>query len=110
MSDTVRSVIPLTQVLLSANKTRRKVLLDSLSPRETDALCELVLNGIAGPGRSNISEDCLRHCRRHKDHIRTLAYGRGVSWRKRRDLLRSQSGSGWFLPLLASVVTSLLAK
>jgi len=94
---------------MKANKTRRKGLLQGLNRSEVDCLCEVVLNAVAGCGKDRLSPSCVKRCQRHKKRIRTLAFNHRLSWKKRRDLLTNQAGSGWFIPLLSAVVSSLLA-
>ena len=85
-------------------------MLKGLSPAEVNCICEIVLNAVAGPGKAKLTPECIKHCQRHKQRIRTLAFNHRLSWKKRRDLLANQSGAGWFLPLIAAVVSSFLSR
>lgn len=84
--------------------------METLSRKEVDCLSEFILNGIAGDRRKSLSPQCVRHCNRHKKAIQTLAYHPQLCWKKRRQLLVNQSGAGWFVPLIGSVLASLLAR
>ena len=106
MPDTVRPHLPLIRVLASSNKQRRKKLIDILTRREVNCIAEMVLNGVAGEARSQLAPECIRHCRLNRRAVRSLAYDR-LPWQRRRDILKSQVGKGWFAPLLSAVLTSL---
>ena len=97
-------------MLIHSNKARRMALLKTLNRSEVDSICELVLNGVAGPAKEHIPPELIEKCRRRKHCVRTLAFNHRLSWKKRRDILTNQTGSGWFIPLLASVVSSLFLK
>ena len=105
----MKPYIPLVQVLLSAKKKRRDAILETLNKAEVECICELVLNGIAGEAKKRLDPQCVRRCHRHKKHIRALAFQRN-SWQNKRQLIANQSGSGWFLPLIGTVLASLLSK
>ena len=108
MNDTeIKKLIPLFQTFVAANAKRRRALADTLSKEETDGFCELVLNGIANSD-IKLPEKCLKQCRRHKKHIQSLAYDRRLSWKKKKKIIQNQTGRGFIVPLIASVLGSLL--
>lgn len=110
MRDYVSEHAPLLQLLQTGDRTRRKALLDTLTRDEVNCLCECILNGISGGASQSLSPECIRHCRRHKDRIRSLAFDDKLGWKKKKAILRNQSGAGWFMPLLGAVISSLLMK
>lgn len=83
--------------------------MSTLTRQEVNGLCECILNGIAGGAKDRLDAQCVKQCSRHRRQLRTLAFNHRLSWKKRRDILHSQSGSGWFIPLLGAVLSAVLA-
>ena len=82
-------------------------MIDLLTRGEIDDLCEIILNGIAGGPKEKLKSECVAHCRRNKKALRQLAYKGDLCWRRRKELLKSQSGQAWFVPLIKTVLDSL---
>lgn len=106
MSSTVTRHLPLLQLLSQSTAQRRRKLIELLTQREVNCVAEVILNGIAGEPRSRLSPECVRHCRRNRRAVRSLAYER-QPWTRRRDTLKKQAGRGWMAPLLSTVIASL---
>lgn len=107
MYDTAKRNSPIFRLLTTSKKARRKKLIDLLSRSEVDNLCEVILNGIAGEPRHLLNSECLAHCRRYKKVLRELAYKGSLCWKRRKDVLREQSGRGWFVPLIDTVLDAM---
>lgn len=107
MSDSVKKDSPIFRLLTTSTKERRKRIIDLLTRDEINNLCEIILNGIAGEPKDRLHPDCVAHCRRYKRVLRQLAYKSDLCWKSRKELLKSQSGKGWFTPLIETVLDSL---
>lgn len=97
---------PLLAVLASAGPRRRRAILETLSAQETRALCECVLNCIAKDGACPLGPGATTRAARYKRLLRQLAFGRRGSWRAKKQAILNQKGSGWILPIIASVLSA----
>ena len=107
MSDRVKRLTPYIVTMQGLKPSRRKVLMNLASKEQLKALEEVAINIVKNT--VSLSDDQTRVCRRWRKPLRLLALKRYPSKEKRK-ILQQGGFLGAILPILASVLGSLLAQ
>lgn len=100
----------LFRVLTQAKRPRLQSILKTLSRDEVDAICGAVLNAISPDGACPLQGAEAKRCSRHQRALRQLAFNKRLGWKKRRAIINQSGGAAWLVPILTTVVGSLVSK
>lgn len=105
MAPRVKTHRALLHVLQGAKPKLRKAILNESDRDLVYAICEICENLLLG--NIKLTEDQRSRLRRYRTELRRLAQ-RGEGWKTKKKILVQKGGS--FLPLLLSVVSSVLPQ
>lgn len=100
----------LFRVITQAKRPRLRSLLKTLSREEVNAICAAVLNSISPDGACPLPPAQAKRCSRHQRALRQLAFNKRLGWKKRREIINQSGGAAWLVPILTTVVGSLVSK
>jgi hypothetical protein len=104
MARAVKTHKALLKVLESAKPNLRRAILQKSDRALIYAICEICENLLIG--NIPLSEDQRKKLKNYRSKLRRLAQ-RGEGWQKKKEVLLQRGGAA-FLPLLLSVVSSIL--
>src|SRR5215813_13203524 len=99
----VEAQLPFLTILSSTkSKKLKRQLVDSATSAQLNSLCEVCFNLLQG--RLEVSDKKLQKLKKYKNHIRKLAASKKQTLKSKRQILQT----GGFLPLLASLIPSVI--